>query len=82
MARNSAAWKTARRSAASSPSVSVNAVATAQVASPFSNGTPEARSVVSDSAANTSATRIGDIRAGYGPEAGRPVPISCCAPEP
>jgi hypothetical protein len=36
-----------------------NAVATAQVARPFSKGTPEARSVVSDSAASTSATRIG-----------------------
>lgn len=40
-----------------------NAVATTHVRSPFSNGTPEARSVVSDSAANTSATRIRDIAA-------------------
>src|ERR1700730_8272626 len=38
--------------------MSANAPATADVRSPFSNGTPEARSVVSDSAAKTSTTRI------------------------
>jgi hypothetical protein len=47
-----------RSSSGPSPSSRPNAVATAQVRSPFSNGTPEARSVVSDSAASTSATRI------------------------
>lgn len=51
-------WNTACRSAVANPRTSANAVETAHVARPFSNGTPEARSVVSDSAASTSATRI------------------------
>jgi hypothetical protein len=58
IARTSAAWNTTMRSSGGRPSSRPNAVATAQVRSPFSNATPEARSVVSDTAASTSATLI------------------------
>jgi hypothetical protein len=58
MARTSAVWNTTDSSSRGSPSSRPNAVATAHVRSPFSKDTPEARSVVSDSAASTSTTRI------------------------
>jgi hypothetical protein len=58
IARTSAAWNTTERSSGGRPSSRPKAVATAQVRSPFSNATPEARSVVSDTAASTSATLI------------------------
>ncbi|MFZ0160233.1 MAG: hypothetical protein WAL50_14500 [Kineosporiaceae bacterium] len=56
--RSSDASNTTRVSVSSSPSAAANAVATAHVRSPFSNGIPEARSVVSDRAESTSATRM------------------------
>lgn len=58
IARTSAVWNTTESSSAGRPSTRPNAAATAQVRNPFSKATPEARSVVSDSAASTSTTRI------------------------
>jgi len=58
IARTSAAWNTTESSSGGRPRSRPNAVATAQVRRPFSNVTPEARSVVSDTAASTSATLI------------------------
>ena len=55
--RSSAAWNTMSRSGSANPRDRAKLVATAQVCSPFSNGRPEARSVVSDTAARTSTTR-------------------------
>ncbi|WP_448625316.1 hypothetical protein [Geodermatophilus sp. URMC 64] len=62
--RSRAVWKTAARSCWSRPSVPAKAVASAQVRSPFSNGSPVARSVVSESAAKTSVTRTRGMRGG------------------
>jgi hypothetical protein len=62
--RSNDAWNSASRSGSSSPSALPNAVASTQVRRPFSKATPDARSVVNDSAANTSATRILTIAAG------------------
>jgi len=67
IARTRPVWYTTGRSSGPRPSSRPNAVATAQVRRPFSNGTPEARSVVSDSAASTSATRIPPMPPSIGP---------------
>jgi hypothetical protein len=58
-ARRSDAWNSAVRSAWSNPTVAPRPQATTQVRRPFSKGSPEARSVVRDNAARTSATRVG-----------------------